>query len=60
MFLRSSYAKYIHWNETRPLLTKCATAGVLMGLGDYLCQSIEKSKSAILSPSSSLAPLLIP
>lgn len=31
-------------NDARPFVTKCVTAGALMGVGDMLCQSIEKSK----------------
>mmetsp|Transcript_33020 Transcript_33020/g.43504 ORF Transcript_33020/g.43504 Transcript_33020/m.43504 type:complete len:100 (+) Transcript_33020:63-362(+) len=38
----SGYKLYLLANETRPLLTKSVTAGTLMGLGDLLCQSIEK------------------
>ncbi len=44
MLLRKFYTKYHHWNDTKPLMTKCVTAGVLFGLGDLLCQNLEKSK----------------
>ena len=54
MMLKHCYSRYLHWNEKRPLLTKCATASTLMGLGDLLCQNIETSKSFIPpSPSDS-------
>ena len=39
--LWNAYKRYLQANETRPLLTKCLTASTLMGLGDFICQSIE-------------------
>ncbi len=44
MMIRNFYSRYTHWNDRKPLLTKCVTAGVLMGFGDLICQNLEKSK----------------
>ena len=44
MMIRQYYSKYLLLNESRPALTKCATASTLMCLGDFLCQQIEIRK----------------
>ena len=36
--------KYMNLLERRPLITKCVTSAVLLGAGDQICQTIEKSK----------------
>ena len=47
--VRHYYGRYLHWSEKRPLLTRCVTSGVLMGLGDFLCQAVEKRKCQSIS-----------
>ena len=38
----SLMAQYTALLNRRPLLTKAVTSGVLCGLGDFMCQTIEK------------------
>ena len=36
------FTKYMHWLDKKPLMTKCSTSAILVGLGDQIAQAMER------------------